>query len=137
MTSETPWSFREKINASLLDIEYKGMTETCQGGPRVGQLYINGAEVCAGKLFGGPLLLDGDDVYVPLFERKLFSTGFRLFYLNTATRAFWAGPDRFPMIWLDRIDGDDLYYATGGGSLDKRATRINGAEGLKAAARIR
>jgi len=131
MSFETPWSFREIIEVKDLRIEYKQMTEVCQGGPCIGNLYINGVEVGTlsqknykGPLFfGGPLLINNECLYVPLFERNI--SGFRLFCWNLTNKTYLIGIEELPLIILDKIDDSNLHYSIGNKLSDKRVINIS------------
>lgn len=124
MRIETPWNFREIAEYSNWKIEYHNVTEACQGGPIVGDLWINGVQIQAGMLFGGPYIVQGDELYVPFFERKLFSTGFRIFCWNLESKVFKIGSKKYPLIWLDKIEDDQLFFAVGNSNSEKIKVRI-------------
>jgi len=125
INSETPWDFRKTVNIQNLKIEYKQMIEVCQGGPCVGNLYINDVEIQSGKMFGGPFLMSGECLYIPLFVRKFSTTGFQLFCWNLTKQTFLIGTQILPLIRLDRIDGDEIHYSIGNKMSDKKITLIS------------
>lgn len=124
MSFDTPWSFHEKLVHQHWTIEYQSMTEACQGGPLIGSLLINGIQFQAGTLFGGPLLVNGKDLFIPVFERKLFSTGFRLLRLDLATNSFEIFPQKYPLIWLESLEGETLIFAIDSEKNAKRMEHI-------------
>ncbi|MDR0517620.1 MAG: hypothetical protein LBH25_11310 [Fibromonadaceae bacterium] len=138
MSSETPWSFREVIEVGDLKIEYNNMIEVCQGGPNIGNLYINGMEVKMPPRrknyvnplffgddlqFGGPLLIDKEYLYIPWFDR--YVSRFRLFCWNLTNQTCIIGTEVLPLIILDKIDGNDLHYNVGNKISDKRVISIS------------
>jgi hypothetical protein len=93
-------------------IEYRNLVELCQGGPELGYFYINGNIIGDGARFGGPFICTGKDVYVPLFKKGFFSSGFILQRVDIKSGVMTEITKKEPVIWLNKIENSDLsYYA--------------------------
>lgn len=68
---QSPFLFNSTYLVGGLTIEYKNLLEVCQGGPIVGDIYINGKRISYNR-YGGPLLFDDRFIYVPLFSGAKF-----------------------------------------------------------------
>jgi hypothetical protein len=74
---ELPNDFSPIKNINGHEIEYKDVRELSQGGPLVGKISVDSILI-SDKLFGGPFVNDDKFIYIPMYQRKLFKTGFKL-----------------------------------------------------------
>lgn len=65
-----------------LRIEIVNRFEICQGGPNVGTLMIDGDIRYPQKLFGGPMLIIDDAIYMTLRYKGFFVNGFKLISIS-------------------------------------------------------
>ena len=106
---ESPIDFLARKKVGETEIVYSRLLEVVQGGPILGDISINDKNIPKYR-FGGPALIDKDAVYVPLFIRKFFTSGFKIAKISIPDLAIKTiGPLR-PVICLSRIDGDKLYF---------------------------
>ena len=69
---DTPIDFNPSLDIPDYHIEYINLIEVVQGGPRIGQLSING-EIIPNYRFGGPFLYTTDEfIYIPVLIRSAF-----------------------------------------------------------------
>src|SRR5690554_5999330 len=105
---ETPIEFYTKKNIENVEIEYSELLEINQGGPIVGNLFINGKKVEG--LFGGPALYRDGYIYVPIFAKKFLGTGFRLVRINISNYKIEYLTKVKRVIFLDKIEMNHIYY---------------------------
>jgi hypothetical protein len=91
-------------------VNYSELMEVCQGGPAIGKLSINNQRVCNKARFGGPLIYEAGFIYIPMFKRGFFSPGFILVKINVATLNMTKISKVMPVIVLDRIEGEQIYF---------------------------
>ncbi|WP_294142924.1 hypothetical protein [uncultured Sanguibacteroides sp.] len=109
MISETPWDFLIEKNIDDFMIRYSDLKEIVQGGPIIGRLSINDKPILK-YLFGGPCLNWDTYIYVPLFTKEIFKRGFCLCRINLLTREIGFLSKMEDLIYLDRIEGNKIYY---------------------------
>lgn len=63
--------FNSSFDFNGYRIEYTDLMEICQGGPVVGNLYINEKLVSCNR-YGGPLLLDNEFIFLTIFSGSKF-----------------------------------------------------------------
>ena len=99
------FNFNSNIHIKGYSIEYKNMMEVCQGGPLVGDLYINGKRVSYNR-YGGPLLNDEYFIYITIFSRSSFILS-KIRMSDFETLLIGSHKD---VICLKNIDDDKIYY---------------------------
>lgn len=105
---EDPIQFDSKKRTKDIELVYSNLTEISQGGPEVGNLTINGIKILG--LFGGPVLIDGYTIYIPILVNKLLGRGFKLAVINAHTfEVNKIGAVR-SIIFLDRIQNNKLFF---------------------------
>lgn len=105
---EDPIQFKVKKRVKGVEIEFLDLMEISQGGPEIGDILINGGKV-QGK-YGGPFLCRDKYIYVPAYFKKIFGTGFKLARINTNTLKVEYLSKIKDLIFLDKIEGDRIYY---------------------------
>lgn len=108
----TPWSLQLRYAMDGHSIEYRNVMELCQGGPEVGNLFVDGKPVSPEARFGGPLLVDDLKVYLPVFDKSFFYSGFRLAQVDLLSGSVDRLGKRKKLIFLDRITDGVIYYFT-------------------------
>jgi len=105
---EDPIQFNLQKSTKEIELTYSRLTEICQGGPEVGHLTINGVKMSG--LFGGPAIIHGHYVYIPLFVNKVIGRGFKLAVIDVSTLEIPKfGPIK-SLIFLDRIENKKLLF---------------------------
>jgi len=85
MLLQNPISFIVHKELPSFTLEYRDFMEICQGGPEVGDVYINETKV-KGYSFGGPFLIHEHHIILPAYiERRFKSNKFKLAFINTIT----------------------------------------------------
>jgi hypothetical protein len=107
-----PTSLQPKNSLDGYDVEYRGLMELCQGGPEVGDLFVNGRHIGGDSRFGGPLIHHAGAIYVPVFTKSFFSSGFTLARVELASGKVSLIGKRRNLIYLDRIENGIVYYYT-------------------------
>lgn len=109
MKFEDPIQFNIEKHESGVKIHYSNLMEISQGGPEIGDLYING-ELVQGFRFGGPCIVTNEFIVAPVYVKKFFGTGFKLSRIQlTSLRVDLYGSTK-SLIYLDRIDGMTVYF---------------------------
>lgn len=105
---EDPIQFDEKKRIGNIVITYSDLMEVSQGGPVAGNISIDGKKL--NGRFGGPILIKEDYVYAPVQVKRFLGTGFKLARINLNTlEVEYIGKTKF-FIYLDRIEGNRVYY---------------------------
>lgn len=112
MALSDPTSLQRKYSLNGHEIEYRGIMELCQGGPEVGDLFLDGRRVGGDSRFGGPLLHDAGAIYIPLFTKSFFSSGFTLARVELGSGEMSLIGKRRALIYLDKIENSVVYYYT-------------------------
>jgi len=114
---QIPWDFDTVVKLEGFEIEYKNLHEIGQGGPIVGDLHINRRQLYK-ESFGGPLIYQNSFLYIPIYVKEPFyGWGFKLGIIDLRTLALMIFGEKKPVLHLDKIDDNRLYYFT---SWDKR-----------------
>lgn len=109
-STDTPQYFNPEIRQNSHLIEYKNVLEIGQGGPRVGEIAVDGIPLFPGTKFGGPLLGSGDYIFVPILKRKFLGNYFSLAKVNLTSKALTDFDLKEDLIYLDRLEGENLVY---------------------------
>jgi hypothetical protein len=106
---EDPIQFNITVELEANKISYSNLMEICQGCPEIGNVYINNKRIDKYK-FGGPCLLEMNYVYIPMFIKNIFSSGFKLAIINIDTLEIRTIGGKMPLIFLDKIKDGRIYY---------------------------
>jgi hypothetical protein len=106
---ETPIQFDIKKNINGKEITYTELMEICQGGPEIGDLNIDGVKI-ENYRFGGPLLFDNDNLFIPVYIKKIFSTGFKIAKINLKTLEIEIFGKMKDIIFLDKIENKKIAF---------------------------
>ncbi len=112
MTFSDPTSLQRKYSLHGHEIEYRGIMELCQGGPEVGDLFVDERRVGGDSRFGGPLLYDAGAIYIPRFTKSFFSSGFTLARVELGSGKVSPIGKRRGLIYLEKIECGIVYYYT-------------------------
>ena len=107
---ETPMNFDIQKNIEGLDVRYSELMEIAQGSPEVGFIYINGVKVQCKDRFGGPFLVHRECLYVPIFIRRFFNSGFKLAKIDIRTLEIEMIGSVHGLIFLSRIENSKVYF---------------------------
>lgn len=102
---QSPFLFNPTYWVGGHTVEYKNLSEVCQGGPLVGAIYINGKRISNNR-YGGPIVFDDQFIYVPLFSgAKFIVSKIRITDFETC----FIGNYR-DIIDLKKLENDRLYF---------------------------
>jgi len=107
---ENPIRFQVEKTVDGFEIKYSDLMEICQGGPEIGKLWVNNRPVSDSLRFGGPLVYSSGFIYAPVFARGFVSSGFILAIINATTLKVEKIGRKLPLIFLDRIEGNHIYF---------------------------
>ena len=110
---EDPVQFLAYKELNNIRVTYSNLVEICQGGPEVGDLSING-KIIDGFRFGGPCILDGEFIYIPVYIRRFFfGTGFKLAKIHASTLQMHFLSKMKDLIHLYKIQDGKIYFFEG------------------------
>lgn len=109
MNLENPIQFKINKTVNNVDISYSNLMEISQGGPEIGNLTIDGNFFNKYR-FGGPCLLDNNYLYVPVYIKKFFKTGFKLSRIDINTHDIVFIGKVMGLIYLDKIKDNKIYF---------------------------
>jgi len=106
---ETAWQFQTEREFGKHKLRYINVSELGMDGPTVGNVTIDDTMISS-AIFGGPPISDGVYLYIPEFQRNLFSSGFKICKVNMETLQNRVYGELKPVIALDRIENNIIYY---------------------------
>lgn len=109
MKFEDPWQFAIEKEIDDKKIKYIDLMELSQGAPEIGSLSINGKQIDKFK-FGGPLIYDKRDIYIPIYIRNFFCTGFKIAKINIDTLDIEQIGKIKDLIFLDKVENDKIIF---------------------------
>jgi hypothetical protein len=109
MTIQSPISFISEKELPNFKLKYTNLMEIGQGGPEVGYVYIDEKKVPT-YLFGGPFLLSGNYVYMPVYLKSFFYKGFKIAKVNIENLKVEILGSYENLINLYKIDDNYIYY---------------------------
>lgn len=80
-----PTDFELSVDENGISVRYRNEREVCQGGPVLGNVYVNGRSVFDNHECGGPALVKGTKVYVPVYIRGFWKSGFKVGEVDVIT----------------------------------------------------
>jgi len=105
-----PTSVQREYSIEGHEIEYRDLMEICQGGPEIGNLFIDGQRIGDNSRFGGPLLYSNRSIYAPIYVKKFISSGFILAKIDIMTNEMKLIGRRKGLIFLEKISDGLAYY---------------------------
>lgn len=105
-----PIYYSELITSRSEKIEIRGQFEICQGGPRIGDLYVKGKQIVIGALFGGPMLEFNGVLFIPKREKGWLFNGFKLMKVDLDSSKISYLGVKSDLLFLKRIDNNYLYF---------------------------
>ncbi|AYL97688.1 hypothetical protein [Mucilaginibacter celer] len=106
---QTPGDFNVDLLVNNKKIVYHNCHEISQGGPVIGELSIDGHFI-PNQLFGGPLLIQKQLIYVPVFVKRFLGNGFKLAVIDTDTFSVTINGNFRSLIFLDKIENGRIYF---------------------------
>jgi hypothetical protein len=106
---ETPIDFLIEKDFDTYKLKYFNLKEVCQGGPEIGNIIING-DVFSSSFFGGPVLNDGVILYIPIFVKRFFTSGFKICKINMETLKNETIGETKNIVYLDKIENGIIYF---------------------------
>ena len=107
---ETPVNFDVSKNIEGTEVEYSELMEVGQGGPEVGKLSVNKSEIKYEYPFGGPFLIKNGYLYVPVFIRSFFRSGFKLAKIDIRSHDVELIGTTLGLIFLSKIEDGKVYF---------------------------
>ena len=95
-----------------IKIKYDNLYEIGQGGPEVGSLLFDGINHFPKYFFGGPLLINANYIYIPVFIRTWIGTSFKLGKINLNLLSIELIGKKEHLILVDKIQNISLFYFT-------------------------
>jgi hypothetical protein len=117
---ETPWDFsiEKKIGKNV--IKYVNLEEICQGGPEIGEIYINNNKINGFK-FGGPLLYNNNKVAIPLFVNGFFNKGFKIVIIDLNNKYLLEFGNLKDLVILNSFEENEITFYS---SIDRNDLKI-------------
>lgn len=109
MTTQNPISFISEKELPNFKLKYINLMEIGQGGPEVGNVYIDDKKVPT-YLFGGPFLLSDGYVYMPVYLKSFFYKGFKIAKVSVENLKVEILGSYENLINLYKIDENYIYY---------------------------
>ncbi|PQJ78758.1 hypothetical protein [Polaribacter porphyrae] len=106
---EDPWQFDIQKEVDNIKVNYLRLMELSQGGPEIGSIMINNKEIEKFK-FGGPLIFQDKFIYVPIYIKKLFYSGFKIAIINVETFNIVQLGKIKDLIFLEKIEKNKVIY---------------------------
>lgn len=104
----TPLDFPLEYNHQGIVIKFLDVVEMGQSGIKLGRLSIDGYKINHLD-FGGPLFILGENIFVPIYKRNFFKSGFLLGVINLKTyKVFTMGKIK-SLIWIYLIKDNYIY----------------------------
>jgi hypothetical protein len=106
---ENPIQFNIKKQVNGAEIVYSDLIEIVQGGPEIGTISINGRPIPFYR-FGGPFLHKDDYIFIPVYVKKIFTSGFKLAKVNIQTSNVELLGKTKDLIYLDKLEGNRIFF---------------------------
>jgi len=106
---DTPIDFATEIKIDDMEIIYCNTFEIGQGGPVVGNISVNG-RLISNHYFGGPVLLDEQYLYIPIYMKKIISWKFKLARIDLNSLKIDTIGKWESVIFLDKIENGTIYF---------------------------
>jgi hypothetical protein len=106
---EDPMNFESHKIINGNEISYVDLMEIAQGSPVIGTLIINGHIIRSYK-FGGPLIFTSGFIFVPVYVRNIWNSGFKIAKIDLGTLSIGIIGKINDLIFLEKIENDKIYY---------------------------
>ena len=106
---ENPMQFNLHKESDSIKVDYSNLMEIAQGGPEIGNLFINGKQV-KNYRFGGPCIIQNDFIFVPVYIKRFFGTCFKLSKINSKDFSIKIIGKSKDLIYLDKIESNKIYF---------------------------
>ena len=106
-----PIYYLDLITSKNKKIEIKGQFEICQGGPSIGDLFVDGQCAIPGSQFGGPMLEFNNALFIPKRSKGWFFNGFKLMRIDLNSFEMRYLGIKSDLLFLKRIDNNYLYFS--------------------------
>lgn len=94
-----------EINGNLFN--YSSLFEIVQGGPEVGFFSINNRQI-QGVKFGGPFITNGNYVYIPMFVKKWYKSGFQLAQIDIRNLNVKPIGKIKDIVFIEKVEDDNI-----------------------------
>lgn len=112
MSLLSPINFEYVFKHNSHEIKYDHFKEITQGGPIVGNLFIDGKPVGGDHLFGGPALFSEKFMFCPKLHVRFFRRGFRISMIDLESLKVTVWGPVLDLILLDRLDNGKVEFFT-------------------------
>jgi len=106
---EDPINFETTKSFMGFTLTYKNLMELSQGSPVVDDVYINEKKITS-KKFGGPAIFTNDYLYIPIYVRNFWNSGFKFARINLSNLNIEILGKILDLILLDKIENNIIYY---------------------------
>lgn len=105
----SPIDFQLNYTVKNTFITYSNLVELGQSGIQIGKISIDNYKINDFD-FGGPLLYTDNYLFVPMYKRNFFKSGFQLAVINLNNYKIFTIGDVKSLVWLDSIDDNKVYF---------------------------
>jgi hypothetical protein len=106
---ETPWDFSIEKKIGKHVIKYVNLKEICQGGPEIGEIYINNNKI-NGIKFGGPLVYNYNKVAIPLFVKGFLNKGFKIVIIDLNNNSLSEFSNLKDLVILNSFEENEITF---------------------------
>ena len=109
MRNEYPYIYPTDYNRNGISIKYFDLVELGQSGIKIGKISLDNYKINEFD-FGGPPLFYENYIFLPMYKRSFFKSGFILTIINMKNYKISTIGKIKPLIWLDVIEGNNMYF---------------------------
>jgi hypothetical protein len=110
MSLLSPINFEYVLRHNSHEIKYDHFREISQGGPVVGNLFIDGKPIGKDHLFGGPALFSDRFMFCPKLQIRFFRRGFRISMIDLDSLRVTVWGPVLDLILLSRLDKEKIEF---------------------------
>lgn len=123
---ETPNDFNPLKEVNGHKIEYFDLREIAQGSPLIGKIKIDSITISEKDYFGGPFVYDDEFIYIPIYQRSFFNTGFKLVKISLLEKKIIKLNTKIkPLYFLINIENRIINYCETHEGLSLKQFNIN------------
>ena len=104
-----PYLFPLNYNFNGISVKYTNLVELGQSGIQIGKISLDNYTI-QNYDFGGPLIFKDNYIFLPLYKRSFFKSGFILAFINTKNYKVYTMESIKPLIWLDLIEENKIFF---------------------------
>jgi hypothetical protein len=117
-----PQNFPDTYESLGHFIRYSNLKEIGQGGPEVGNLFIDDKIVGSPPLlFGGPLYIYKHNLFVPCFKKRFISSYFKICVIDLTTQSIKEIGGNERLVLISKVDDDLVFFYRAMPNLDLKS----------------